>query len=387
MLLQAVHALRDHEEVLQPYMHTASVTLSKYFVTHPVPDEHLAALQAALGQSCLIPQNVSSQLKRYRNETVTSVSSRYADWLMVESRRSDSPRRGIILSAFEEQLRRLSGDGKSETRLVLPLVAAWGILNAQDGRSAPSDLVVITPHHSTVLGWIERQGVAQDLDVEKSITALCSIADSTSFPTSVDRLSGRLSSLRNRGKIALIADLWEEFATQLGKKSSAGNPFADPAVRNESLAAFLTSIRQQEVGQAPLSAEDREKAAGLEKEMRKRIPRPMPLPILHALLLTAQPPYTGKTGTGYLSNHKDGTLAAARDIWDSAKQEGVVRDSRAYGIYLGLLGRYHEGPAMFKIWDEIVHDDDCRKLEAQHAVEKGKEGKDVTCEFESTQGD
>jgi hypothetical protein len=365
--------LRPYPDVLQPHLSTASAALSSFYTAHAAADEDVEALQGVLAHACLAPRNVASQRARQQNSVYT-IANRYAEWLVAEARRgrADSARLGDILTRFEGQVRDLGTAGSD--RLMVPFVAAWAVLNARTGRTRPGDVVITLPHDSTITGWVSTNAwtdAAGGADVNAAAKALCDAADDAAVPTSLDGLAARLFSLRNRGKVSTLVELWDAYAAELDNASK--HPLVAKDVRMEALAKFLSVVRSRSSQSASRTVHEREVLTHIEAEVRKRVPKPTPLPVLHTLLSTAGPEDL-EDGAG-LPRDKTAVLGAAKEIWEAAQAEGVVRDERAYGIYLGLLGRYHEGAEMFKVWDELVADTSCRELEAKRAEEERKAAK------------
>jgi pentatricopeptide repeat protein len=408
--VHAAAALLSQPEVLQPYHNRISSVLSEYYTAHPAPDADIAHLQAVLADACLTPRHVASQRERSRsNFSIYTVANRYAGWLVAEAQRAGQAGAGTerlqgVLDRFEAQVRTLATD-----RLMVPYAAAWAVLLAAAGR-APPPVAITLPHESTVMGWVTQNAWEKaagagagagvdadaDADVAAAARALCGEDREAALPTTPDLLSARLLALRNRRKPSAIVDMWRAYAAELDLGGRCTHPLASgQEVRADALAKFLWVVRSGNSNSA-IAPE----LAAVEAEVRARVPVPTPLPVLHVLLTTAGPEdlegdaerllassttlsTLGTTQAPAPVRTKETVLAAAAEIWESARSQGVVRDERLYRLYMALLGRYHAGEEMFRVWDELVADKQCRALEEQRraaeakAESKAKEAKEA----------
>lgn len=179
------------------------------------------------------------------------------------------------------------------------------------------------------------------------------------FPPSADALQTTLLGFREREKIQSLQEMWELWC----KEPPKGLP------RGEVLAKFLHAARWRPT--AVTSPEDREALRQLGQEVLKRVPSPMPVPVLQVLLSTAGDYEQDKP------KDKRNVLPAAVKTWQQAKAEKVALDLKTYMTYMGVLGKYHADAQLFKTWDELVADQKCKMLYEKELAEEGQSGKEL----------
>jgi hypothetical protein len=210
------------------------------------------------------------------------------------------------------------------------------------------------------MGQVAKLGGDKDAPaVLASARALFSNDATATLPVTARSLEGRLAFLRGDGNIKHITNMWATFAGLLDRKEAHGLTADGGAA---ALGAFIWACSpwRNELKQ------DRAALLPVLEAARARVPTPTPLPVFHAMLRASRPADSDEVDLDEVNPRaadRDFVLASARATWDKVvRTEGVVPDVQAYSLYLRLLGYHGESGDMFKIWDDLVRNEDTRKL-------------------------
>lgn len=330
------------------FANDASRILSEYYVGTAVPVERIPDLTRAFAECCLAPAAVA-ELTMGHELSVKAVVSRFTNWLLGESVRDQGERVGIVLDAFEEQLRRHAAAGGLQ--LLPAYAAAWGVLRKRAGRSGPAKVPGLQfPLAKRALAALRQMNVNlaefenyTPVDFENAVNDLCVSVER--MPASPEALRARLGLTHT---VADIENLWTQYLAL---------PAEDPlkAQSDFALAEFVYAVRKPRVN----TLQQREAWAKLGETITSQLPSPLPLPVLHSFLATEDRLASDTTFNPYTddddrSTRRDTVLADAAKTWKAFLQHGGVPDAKAFLLYIGLLGKYHQDIRMFKVWDEMV---------------------------------
>ncbi|BEJ12008.1 hypothetical protein CspHIS471_0204680 [Cutaneotrichosporon sp. HIS471] len=338
-----------------------SALLSKHYSEVPASDDEVTVVADTLWSICGEPRSVFNTSARAKMKH-HSLVWRYAQWMATEATRGDEARIRAVLDAFERQLATMSTeDNAGDGRPVFgSQAAAWVLLRARLGIAEPTDILLRMPSLAQVMGQVVKLGGNKDApEVQASARALFSNDAMATLPSTAKSLEGRLAFLRGDGNIKNITRMWETFTAMLDGKESH-ELTSDGGVA--ALAAFIwgCSPWKNEVKQ------DRAALLPILEAAKARVPKPTPLPVFHAMLRASRPVDTDQIDSEEVNPRaadRDFVLATARIAWDKVvRDEGVVPDVQAYSIYLRLLGYHGESGDMFKLWDDLVRNQETRKM-------------------------
>lgn len=344
-------------------MHRNAISsiLSRHYSETAATDDEIVTVADALWTICGDPRSVSITSAR-GNKHHAAVVARYARWMAAEAQRGDEKRVRTVLEAFERQLRTMSIEDKAaDARMVWPSqAAAWVLLRARLGITEPTTITLRFPSLAQVLGQVVKLGGDKDdATIKASASALFSDGAASILPFTARSLEGRLAFLRGDGNLELVADMWKTFVEMLDSKTKHGLT-ADGGVA--ALGAFIWACSpwRNELKQ------DRAALLPILEAARARVPKPTPLPVFHAMLRASRPADSDEIDTTDEINHRaadrDLVLANAQATWTKVRGEGVIPDVQAYAQYLRLLGYHGEWQAMFQIWDDLIGNQDTRRL-------------------------
>lgn len=309
----------------------------------------MSALFAVMAACCLSPESVDVVTSR-SGSSKNAVTGRFIDILRAEYRRGESnlERLGRATDAFEQQLK-VYGQGML---LTWAYTATWAMLRERLGRKNPADIEGLQlPIARKVIDTAKRMQLEHV--AEETINVMCDAFEQ--LPSTTDALQTRLASARNAQD---LKDAWDRF-------QAIPQDHALQSHKDEALAHFVSAVRKRR----DATASERETLVALNVSIAQQYEQAMPLPVLHALLSTnplspkaeAEPPASSSEEVGKeKSDHKDRVVADAHKSWKDFKAQGGIADVRAYLLYLGVLGRFHNTTDLFKVWDEMVGDKACR---------------------------
>ncbi|CAK9786180.1 hypothetical protein CC85DRAFT_23249 [Cutaneotrichosporon oleaginosum] len=360
-VLAAVRSYLDAgAELPITHRNAISALLSSYYTDVAAPEEQLSTLADALWSICGDPKSVYATSARGKLKHYMLVV-RYAKWMASEAGR-DETRARIVLDAFERQLATMSSEDKAgDGRAVFPSqAAAWVLLRARLGIAEPTEIRLRMPSLASVMGQVVKLGGEKDApEVQASARALFSNDAIATLPSTARSLEGRLAFLRGDGNLTHIANMWETFTGMLDRKEKHGLT-ADGG--SAALGAFIWACSpwRNELKQ------DRAALLPILEAARARVPEPTPLPVFHAMLRASRPADPDEIDPDEVNPRaadRDFVLASAKATWDKVvRMEGVIPDVQAYSVYLRLLGYHGESGDMFKIWDDLVRNEETRKL-------------------------
>ncbi|GMK57253.1 hypothetical protein CspeluHIS016_0400870 [Cutaneotrichosporon spelunceum] len=361
-LLAAVRKYLDAEaEIPIAHRNNISGILSKHYTEVAASDDDVTALADALWAICGEPKSVFVTSARGKLKHHALVW-RYAQWMATEAARGDDARVRAVLDAFERQLSKMSiEDNAGEGRPVFASqAAAWVLLRARLGIAEPTNIMLRMPSLAQVMGQVAKLGGSKDApEVQASALALFSNDAMAALPSTAKSLEGRLAFLRGDGNVKNIARMWETLTVMLDGHEEH-NLISDGG--HAALGAFIWAC-------SPWRNETKHDRAALLpilEAAKARVPKPTPLPVFHAMLRAPRPADTDELDSDIVNPRaadRDFVLASARAAWDKVvRDEGVVPDVQAYSIYLRLLGYHGESGDMFKIWDDLIRNNETRKL-------------------------
>lgn len=361
-VLQAVKGYLDQGAEL-PVVHRNGISsiLTRHYSEVPATAEEVTIVADALWTICGEPKSVVVTSARGKKHHMHIVG-RYARWMAAEAQRGDAERLRVVLDAFERQLRTMSTEDRAgDARVVFPSqAAAWVLLRAKLGITEGTDIQLRMPSLAQVMGQVVKLGGDKtDAAVVAAANALFSDGPVSILPSTPKSLEGRLAFLRGDGNLKLMADMWANFVALLDSKEQNGLT-ADGGYA--ALGAFIWACSpwRNEL------KEDRATLLPILEAAKARVPKPTPLPVFHAMLRAPRPTDSEEVGGADEVNpraaDRDIVLSNASATWTNVRAEGVVPDVQAYSLYLRLLGYHGEWTAMFKIWDDLIGNEETRKL-------------------------
>jgi hypothetical protein len=174
-------------------------------------------------------------------------------------------------------------------------------------------------------------------------------------------VDGRIRSFRRKGDYAAIVELWDRVRAQLSGDHSNPLPIdmSQPSERETLLAGFLyVFYAPYHPPSSPLAGPE------FEPERLKRLAdrvlamstKPLPLKLYHTLLSL------GSEGADGSAPNNAQVLAQLKKHWQQAEKSGVVRDVKAYMLYIEALGRRGDLDALREAWTALINDQACKQL-------------------------
>ncbi|KIR43030.1 hypothetical protein I307_04165 [Cryptococcus deuterogattii 99/473] len=294
-------------------------------------------------------------------------------------------------------------DATDEERRQALVLLAWVVLRSKTGGTLttgpvdsailPENCVYVWPPQASIEAYLSKVIPAGETvdSYKKEIETLLgktsgAIADR--IPRSKDALDTELMSMRNRGDWVGIMNLWGR--VQAGMRDGDGDGSGDgegsgqggildpsPKVRFPVLASFLLAFKR------PFARSTSSLASGTivhpppksfntyAAQVLAKCPRPLPRTIAYTLIFLRVRPDDNpglRAGHEVMSLDMDERRDAGENALENLKatwRETGERDLKMYLMYIEGLGRLGDLNGLQQAWNELVRDDECRRMYLQ----------------------
>ncbi|KIR27355.1 hypothetical protein I309_03823 [Cryptococcus deuterogattii LA55] len=286
-------------------------------------------------------------------------------------------------------------DATDEERRQALVLLAWVVLRSKtggtlttgpaDGAILPENCVYVWPPQASIEAYLSKVIPAGETvdSYKKEIETLLgktsgAIADR--IPWSKDALDTELMSMRSRGDWVGIMNLWGRVQAGMGDGEGSGQGgILDPSpkVRFPVLASFLLAFKR------PFARSTSSLASGTivhpppksfntyAAQVLAKCPRPLPRTIAYTLIFLRVRPDDNpglRAGHEVMSLDMDERRDAGENALENLKatwRETGERDLKMYLMYIEGLGRLGDLNGLQQAWNELVRDDECRRMYLQ----------------------
>lgn len=339
---------------------------------------------------------------------VQHVAEVFAWGLMLEASRhyhlnkDDREKWRMLQDMLESVLKRLANNGATPV-LQAPIVAAWVVLRSKTGGTLttgpvdsailPENCVYVWPPQASIEAYLSKVIPAGETvdSYKKEIETLLgktsgAIADR--IPRSKDALDTELMSMRNRGDWVGIMNLWGRVQAGMRDGDGDGSGSGDgsgqggildpsPKVRFPVLASFLLAFKRpfarstSSLASATIVHPPPKSFNTYAAQVLAKCPRPLPRTIAYTLIFLRVRPDDNpglRAGHEVMSLDMDERRDAGENALENLKatwRETGERDLKMYLMYIEGLGRLGDLHGLQQAWNELVRDDECRRMYLQ----------------------
>lgn len=410
-VLDAAHpcitSTKSHH-ILDPYAREICQVISGHFTTR-LTGPVVPAVQKAVGEVlslCFVrtAQNQFDGQVSYHDpqslKRTDETAEAYAQWVLHQALtgsqlNEDLGRLNTLLEGLEQGLKSYQRSGIGY-RVPVPLVAAWTVLRAKLGITAPPAAVFVWPRAETVTRYIDRFAAARGLPEVSYAPGLASLmgARIPELPVTIDLFEEKLRHTVHTGTEDAIIEIWRQVRDHIGS-TDRDQPMptwlADETERARALTSMLRAIRAAKFGEEPpLDPERLERASD---ELLSIFPRPLPRSVLHTLVanrarvIGVAPAMESGSDVVALDRENDTedranersnrakALKLLHETWKQVNESGTVKDVKLYMLYLEGLGRLGDLATLKITWNQMVQDKECRALYMEEgAMDEGELG-------------
>ncbi|KAE8538994.1 hypothetical protein D1P53_005364 [Cryptococcus gattii VGV] len=336
---------------------------------------------------------------------VQHVAEVFAWGLMLEASRRQHPlnededereKWRMLRDMLESVLKRLANNGATPV-LQAPIVAAWVVLRSKTGAPVdgpvvpvPENCVYVWPPQASIEAYLSKVIPAGETvdSYKKEIETLTLLGKSEAIadriPRSKDALDTELMSMRSRGDWLGIMNLWGR--VQAGMRDGAVVPHGggggsgqggildpSPDVRFPVLASFLLAFKRPfaRSSSGTIIHPPPKSFNTYAAQVLAKCPRPLPRTIAYTLIfLRVRPDDNAGLRAGHevmsldMDERRDAGENALENLKATWKETGE-RDLKMYLMYIEGLGRLGDLHGLQQAWNELVRDDECRRMYLQ----------------------
>lgn len=333
-------------------------------------------------------------------------ASRHRQHVNVNVNEDEREKWRMLRDMLESVLKRLANNGATPV-LPAPIVAAWVVLRSKTGGPStgpvvPENCVYVWPTQASIEAYLSKVIPAGETvdSYKKEIETLLGKSEAIAdrIPRSKDALDTELMSMRNRGDWLGIMNLWGRVQAGMrdgeGEGAGAGQPHGggsgqvgildpSPDVRFPVLASFLLAFKRPFARSTSSSASSSPPASATivhpppksfntyAAQVLAKCPRPLPRTIAYTLIfLRVRPDDNAGLRAGHevmsldMDERRDAGENALENLKATWKETGE-RDLKMYLMYIEGLGRLGDLHGLKQAWNELVRDDECRRMYLQ----------------------
>lgn len=297
----------------------------------------------------------------------------------------------MLRDMLESVLKRLANNGATPV-LQAPIVAAWVVLRSKDGDPSRvpvgENCVYVWPPQASIEAYLSKVIPAGETvdSYKKEIETLLGKSEAIAdrIPRSKDALDTELMSMRSRGDWLGIMNLWgrvqagmrdgDGAAVQHGGGSGQGGILdLSPDVRFPVLASFLLAFKRPfaRSSSGTIVHPPPKSFNTYAAQVLAKCPRPLPRTIAYTLIfLRVRPDDNAGLRAGHevmsldMDERRDAGENALENLKATWKETGE-RDLKMYLMYIEGLGRLGDLHGLQQAWNELVRDDECRRMYLQ----------------------
>jgi hypothetical protein len=425
-VLDTAHSLirtRQSRALLSPSASEISSIISTYFLDpatpQPIPAiQKRAAELMAVCYTCLASQEDGFYLNHAGRDpdheramkALERGEDEYArliiNWATVST--SDTARKQVLLEVTVSAISDIKG-----YRAGVPIIAAWTVLRKVNGRFTKPEKRIIWPEAEVVTEYLDTvfdqvQADHTSGDYASTLRDMLDARVGSDLPSSTEALRSRITAITREGNEGNMIELWQlyrDYARVPRPHQPAPAALYQSSTRNDVLSRFvygLTSLRFDEIPPARPHALERNV-----QQVLSLIPKPYPRDVIHSLIAHKAKVYEDapalEQGNEVISlsqydehvqaveakydlqrrtasamarrgNHsvdtqiidesarKDMALTKLKETWQMLLKDGIERDVKVYMLLIEGLGRLGDLEGLQEIWNDLVKDEDCRKL-------------------------
>lgn len=308
----------------------------------------------------------------------------------------------MLQDMLESVLKRLANNGATPV-LQAPIVAAWVVLRSKTGGPSTGPVVPVPVPENCVYVWPPQAAIEAYLSkvipagetvdsYKKEIETLLGKSEAIAdrIPRSKDALDTELMSMRNRGDWLGIINLWGRVQAGMMRDGGAAQQRGDgsgqvgildpsPEVRFPVLASFLLAFKRPfarstsspPIASATIVHPPPKSFNTHAAQVLAKCPRPLPRTIAYTLIfLRVRPDDNAGLRAGHevmsldMDERRDAGENALENLKATWKETGE-RDLKMYLMYIEGLGRLGDLHGLQQAWNELVRDDECRRMYLQ----------------------